>query len=233
MEPGFWNQAAHSGSAAIPSGARLIFCGVIEWVGLGIAIVAAYFAWRANHKSEDANQLAADANTIAQRALAISEEEHAQRQAERMARARLVVSAEILGHPTDSDGVIWVDTTIGGMRLAITIRNEGDRDAGRGKVEATFPESLLGYAPELQWTDASARGLSNAAQFGETYVLTRELDGVARAVPETVVADVPIVMPSFHGDVGDYSIRIVVLADGAEPAEVAFPLRIGRDPSRP
>jgi hypothetical protein len=206
---------------------------VIEWIGLAVAIVAAYVAWRANHKSEDANQLAADANTIAQRALAISEEEHAQRLAERAARARLVVSAEIVEYPTDSDGVIWVSTTLGGLRLAITIRNEGDRDAGRGKIEATFPASLLGFDPELRWTDASGRDLSNAAQVGETYVLTRELDGVARAVPETIVAAVPILMPTVHGDVSDYSIRIVVLAEGADPAEITFPLRIGRDPSQP
>jgi hypothetical protein len=211
---------------------------VIEWLGLAVAVVAAFIAWRANHRSHDANQLAADANTIAQRALAISEEEHAQRLAERTARARLVVSAEIVGYPHDSvpdaDGVIWLSTTIGGLRLAITIRNEGDRDAGRGKIDVTFPESLLGFhVEELRLTDASGRDLSTAAQIGATYVLTSELDGVSRAVPETVVAAVPIVMPSYHGNVSDYSIRIVVLAEGADPAELTFPLRIGRDPNRP
>ena len=75
--------------------------------------------------------------------------------------------------------------------------------------------------------------MSDAAQIGETYVLTRELDGVARAVPETVIAAVPVLMPTYHGDVHDHSIRIVVLAEGADPAELTFPLRIGRDPNRP
>ncbi len=148
-----------------------------------------------------------------------------------------MVSAEIVGYPHDSvpdaDGVIWLSTTIGGLRLAITIRNEGDRDAGRGKIEATFPASLLGHPEELRWTDASDRGLSDAARIGETYVLTRELDSVARGVPETVVAAVPILMPGGHGNVDDWSIRIVVLAEGADPAELTFPLRIGRDPNRP
>ena len=119
------------------------------------------------------------------------------------------------------------------MRLAITVQNEGDRDAGRGKIEATFPASSFGFDPELRWADASGRDLPDAAEIGETYVLTRELDGVARAVPENGDAAVPVLMPTYHGDVREHSIRIVALAEGADPAELTFPLRIGRDPNRP
>jgi hypothetical protein len=71
----------------------------------------------------------------------------------------------------------------------------------------------------------------HAARIGDANVLTRELAGVALGVPQTVYATVPVAVPNGDG-VYDYSPRIAVLADGADPAEFTFPLRIGRDPTQ-
>lgn len=199
---------------------------MVEWIGLAIAVAAAYFAWRANGKSDDANDIAA-------RALAISEREERERQREREARARLVVSAAIFDYTPDDQDVIRLGGSSGNLRLAIEIGNEGDRDAGRGTVEATFPP--LPNDTSLRWSDASGRELpgvpSRAGRIGGRLVLSREIEGVARGVPAKLYATVPIAVPD-RDDVNDYPIRVVVRAEGADPAEFDFPLRIGRDPTR-
>ena len=59
------------------------------------------------------------------------------------------------------------------------------------------------------------------------------MGGCARPGPARRCPAVPVLMPSYHGDVREHSIRIVALAEGADPAELTFPLRIGRDPNRP
>jgi hypothetical protein len=45
---------------------------VLEGIAVVVAVVAAYFAWRANHKSDEANE-------IARSALKLSEAEHDER----------------------------------------------------------------------------------------------------------------------------------------------------------
>src|SRR3954447_13967503 len=107
--------------------------------GLIVAIAAAvlaYLSWRA---SQEANRISGESNTLARRALGISEAEHEQRELERKARARLRVDVGVVDRDPDEQGVIRLGGTSGNLRLRIAVRNDGDRDAGRGKVEATFP----------------------------------------------------------------------------------------------
>jgi hypothetical protein len=199
---------------------------VIQWLGLAVGSVAIYLAWRANHKSDDANRIAA-------RALAISEREEGERHRERRARGRLVIAAEMIGYPRGPDGVIRLGGSHAHLRLAISVRNEGDSDAGRGGIDVAFP--LIASDSSLRWTDASGRDLPNfpvhAARIGDTNVLSRELVGVAIGVPETVYARVPVTVPNGE-DAYDYSPRITVVAEGADPVETMFPLLIGRDPQQ-
>jgi hypothetical protein len=201
---------------------------MIEALGLAVAIAAAYFAWRANSKSDNANE-------IATKALAISEREEAARLADRKARARLSVSVGLVGYTPDTGGILRLTGSGGQLRLAITIRNdEGDRDAGRTKVEAIFP--LIVNDSYTRWSDASGRPLPDypltATRIGETNVLERTLDAVSRGVSESLFAAFPVSVP--NGDyLNDYSINVRVVAEGAEPREIVedFPLRIGRDPT--
>jgi hypothetical protein len=201
---------------------------VVEWLGFAVALGAVYVAWRANHKSDDANE-------IARRALAISESEHAERLRERNARAELAVSVRTLNREPDAAGVIHLSESDGNLVLAIVISNTGDRDAGRSQVEATLP--LTVDDSSLRWSDASGRPLAahpeTAARVGDTNLLARTLDGVARAVPETLYANFPMAVP-YGNDVFDYPIRIRVAAEGSEGEAVCdFLLRVGRDLSRP
>ena len=128
---------------------------MVEWIALGIAAFAAYLAWRANHKSDDAND-------IARRALKVTETEHEQRQRERAARARLVVSASVVAYEPHDDGVIRLGGSHGNLRIAIVIRNTGDRDAGRGHVEVALPLSMSDLA--ARWSDPGGRELPEFAQ---------------------------------------------------------------------
>lgn len=199
---------------------------MVEWVGIAIALAAAYFAWRANHKSDDANE-------IARRALALTEAEHEQQRRDREARARLVVAASIVTYEPGEDGVIRLGGSSGNLRMTVTITNEGDRDAGRGHVHVTLPLSMRNTA--IRWADAGGHPLpdqpQHAGQLGDHYVIAREIDGVARVVPEMMWLIVPVDVP-YQDNINEYPIRIRVAAEGADAeAALDFPLRIGRDPS--
>jgi hypothetical protein len=206
---------------------------MVEWLGLVVAVAAAYLAWRANHKSDEASKFATEANDIARRALGISESDYEDRRREREARARLVVSASVVGHEPDEHGVIRLGGSGGYIQLAITIRNEGDRSGGRGNVEVTLPLSMSGAS--VRWTDAGGHELSafsqRAGRVGDVNVITRALEGIARDVPERLWLRVPFAVPDRDG-ANEYPIRARVAAEGAEGESVLdFPLSIGRDPN--
>jgi hypothetical protein len=200
---------------------------MVEWIGLALAVGATYIAWRANNKSDAAND-------ISRRALAVSEAEHEDRRHERQARAQIVVSAHVLMFNPNDDGVIRLGGSHGTLRTEISIVNAGDRDAGRGNVEVTLPLTISDMG--ARWTDPSGRELpefpQRAARVGDANLLLRPIDGVARNVPERMWFTVPVTVPN-GGDVNEYPIRIAVAAEGAEDRAVYdFPLRIGRDPSQ-
>jgi hypothetical protein len=198
---------------------------VVEWIAIGIAALAAYFAWRANHKSDDAND-------IARRALQLSEAEQEQMRREREARARLNISAHVMAYePTD--GVIRLGGSHGTLRVEIAVSNDGERDAGRGNVEVTLP---LNAPNDLShWSNPDGRKLAElpepAARVGESNVLRRPIEGVAHNVPERMWFTVYVAVPDGDG-VNDYPIRVLVAAEGADGEAVCdFPLKVGRDPS--
>jgi hypothetical protein len=200
---------------------------VVQWIGLAVAILAAYFAWRAVDKADDANK-------IATKALGISEREEKARAADRNSRARLAVSLGIMVYEPGADGIVRLGGSSGYLRLRIVIGNDGDRDAGRGRVEATFPITVNDSG--LRWSDAGGRPLSahpeSAARVGNENVLDRAIDGASRGMTETLYVTFPVDVPGGDG-VNDYPIRVRVAAEGAEPPEVVedLPLRIGRDPA--
>lgn len=197
---------------------------MVEWIGIAVAVAAAYFAWRANHKSDDANE-------IARRALAVSEEERADRRRARQARARIHVSASVVMFEPDDDGVIRLSGSAGTLKIEVSISNEGDRDAGRGNVEVTLPLSISDLG--ARWSDPSGRelpGLPRAARVGESNILMRPIDGVARDVPERMWFTAGVTVPD-RDAINDYPIRIVVAAEGADGQTVHhFPLKVGRNP---
>jgi hypothetical protein len=198
---------------------------MLEVLGLAVAIAAAYFAWRANQKSDDANE-------IARSALAISESEYADRRREHAARAALTVSIGVVDRENDSDGILRLGGSHGNLQLVFLVGNNGDRDAGRGRIEVTFPATHSD--PSIRWTDPNGRELpqhpERAARIGETNLLTRALDGVSRDVDETLYARLPVLIPSGE-DVNDYPIHARVVAEGADGDAVAdFVLRTGSNP---
>ena len=196
------------------------------WIAIGVAALALVAAI----------VYPARANRIAAQALAISEREEKAREAERKARARLALSIAIVGYEPDVGGVIRIEGRGGQSRtlqLSMSIRNDGDRDAGRTTVEAVFP--LVIDERLTRWSDKSGRRidpLEPAARIGETTVLTRTLDALRRDIPESLFANFSVAIPD-SDRVYDHPIRVRVVAESAEPPEVVedFPLRIGRDPS--
>jgi hypothetical protein len=156
-------------------------------------------------------------------------EEHAQRQAERAARARLTVEPRILVHEPDADGLLRQEGSGGQLRLEITIRNDGNRDAGRGKIEVTFPHIVTDTG--IRWTNAGGHELPNserAGRVGETNVIAGAFDGVARDLPERVYLHFPISVPQDDDTIYDYPIVVRVAAEGADAAQARFPLRVAR-----
>jgi hypothetical protein len=197
-------------------------------LGIG-ALIVGIGAWRA---ARGANRISAESTEIAQRALAISEAEHEQRELERKARARLAVDVEIVAWPPDVHGITRLGGSHANLRLKIAIANDGDRDAGRSKVEVTFPMTVSDIS--IRWTDPSGRELPDyperAARIDETNVLSRTLDGIGRDLGETLYVTFPVEVP-MGDNVNDYPIRVRVAAEGADgDTVVPFRLKVGRAP---
>lgn len=69
-------------------------------------------------------------------------------------------------------------------------------------------------------------------RFGSSDADRRQIEGVARDVPERMWFTIYVAVPD-RDNVNEYPIRVAVQAEGAEGETVCdFPLKIGRDPSR-
>jgi hypothetical protein len=155
-------------------------------------------------------------------------EEHAQRQAERAARARLRIEPRILVHEPDADLLLMQGGSGGDLRLEITIHNDGERDAGRGKIEVTFPQIVTDTG--IRWTNAGGHELPDserAARVAETNVTARAFEGVSRDMPERLYVKFPIAVPPDRETIYDYPITVRLVAEGADAEQVEFPLRVG------
>ena len=106
-----------------------------EWVAIAIALGSLLVALRSFSRSGEANQIAADANQIADKALKIAEAEYAQRERERVARARLKALIEVINRQLGYDELMEIEATRATIRLRIVISNDGDRAAGATQVE--------------------------------------------------------------------------------------------------
>jgi hypothetical protein len=191
----------------------------VEFVGIGIAVVAlvvAYLSWQEARK----------ANTIATSALSLSETERQERDRERRARARFVIDLVLVGYQPGAEDVLRIAGTGGQLRLRITIRNVGDRASGRGKVDVTFPAIVNNsYA---RWSDPGGLPLpahpEQASRIGGSVVLTRPIDSIGRDVDETMHVTFPFDVPP-QGE-NDYSMTVTVAAEHADPASERFGLKI-------
>lgn len=82
---------------------------------------------------------------------------------------------------------------------------------------------------ESRWSDRDGRDLPELAQ--RSNVLTRQIEGVARNVPERMWFTISVAVPD-RDNVNDYPMRIAVQAEGADSdAAYGLPLKIGRDPT--
>jgi hypothetical protein len=190
---------------------------VVAWISLGVAVIALIVAIVYPRSG----------NRIAKKALAIAEREEEERKREQAARASLSTSLE----PTNlmdriDGGVARIQGNGGTARFALTITNDGARDAGRARVEVTIatPDNS-----SVLWTTASGHDLPGgrtlAARVGDESVLTYSLDRVARGVPETLHFRFPLEIPL--SSVREYAIRGGVIAEGADgEAPIEYTLRV-------
>lgn len=90
-------------------------------------------------------------NRIAREALTIAQREERERQQARGTRARLGAEVGFVGRENQiRDGVLWQEGSGGSVVLALTVHNDGDRDAGRTRIEVTLPSSMdSGEFPNL------------------------------------------------------------------------------------
>ncbi len=98
-------------------------------------------------------------------------------------------------------------------------------------MEVTLPLSISDLG--ARWSDPSGRALpefQRAARVGDSNVLMRPIDGVARDLPERMWFAVGVAVPA-RDAVNDYPIRIAVAAEGAESQTVCdFPWKVGGNP---
>lgn len=138
--------------------------------------------------------------------------------------------ARSLGLPSSAstwkrpDGVLVTEGNAAHVRLKITVTNSGDRDAGRGLVEAEGPTSISDLY--MRWADAGGREVSTerAARVGDKNVLSGRFDGVARDLPEVMYVNIPTSVP------GKYPFEIRANAERAQPGTASFLLRIEQKP---
>jgi ribosomal protein L35AE/L33A len=206
----------------LPSVRRATIDGVLAVLSFVVSIIALGVAIRLPIRS----------NRIAQQALDIAKRDEADRERQRDARATMGAEVTFVGREDQiRDGVLWQTGSGGSVVLALTVRNHGDRDAGRARIELTLPPTMDGSL--IAWCAPSGHdlpgGADRPARTGDGSVLSRTLDGIACGVPEALYFRVPITVPNL-GDVREYAISVrVVVADGADgETTIEHPLRIGR-----
>lgn len=177
---------------------------------------------------------------VSARALFIAEREHRERERERRARAKLRLDVEPWATPVpDGDGVYRLDERTGRyVALRLTLINEGDRDAGRTRVEVRAPLATGGG--DSQWiTPACNPRPSPDDQAGRissvplhprllplTCVLSRTLAEVAVEVPEELYFR--FTTAHAGGNIDAYPIEIRVDAEGAdEPLALTHRVLVG------
>jgi hypothetical protein len=170
---------------------RIYLCAV-QFVSIGIALVALFFAYRATMISSRALAISRAARReVLQRSPAEPEPEP-----EREPGPRLSVSVEPgPDHDVAKDGTIWTTGHEFLASLIVIVTNDGELPSGRTHVDVWIPRAEAGEPWWAEETDgAPSPGLPQAvpdevrlhlggAPPFETMRLSRVLDGIATGVP--------------------------------------------------
>ena len=199
----------------------------VSILSLAVSIAALGIAYRSARRSD--------------RAIEIAEEDHRQRQADRVASPVLGIEIQPSNVKPGEDGVIRTDGTGVYVNLAITITNVGTKPAGRTQLETWVPSFVDSLT--LKWTDpsgieqnrfgtsapdpASRLDTGDGREF-DSLRMTRTLDAVP-LIGETVYLRVNCPVP-VRGE-ATIPVRVRARTDGSE-AEETYPIRLrhSKDP---